>query len=206
MNSQGFGIRVSGFGKKSVMQRSVYDVATLQAKHVSDTLGLAALPARPGFALAILAVVMALGCSPKPNSKTPTLFPETNEVPGWSKGETRTFEADRLWEYIDGDADRYIQAGVLRTLTTDYRYRDKIDAVADIYIMKAPEGTKRIFDSESSAGSQRIQLGDDARLFPATLAFRKGPYFVRLVAYQEDPEVGKALTELAGAIERKLMG
>ncbi len=206
MNSQGFGIRVSGFGKKSVMQRSVYDVATLQAKHVSDTLGLAALPARPGFALAILAVVMALGCSPKPNSKTPTLFPETNEVPGWSKGETRTFEADRLWEYIDGDADRYIQAGVLRTLTTDYRYRDKIDAVADIYIMKAPEGTKRIFDSESSLGSQRIQLGDDARLFPATLTFRKGAYFVRLVAYQEDPEVGKALTELAGAIERKLMG
>jgi hypothetical protein len=206
MNSHGFGIRDSGFGKKSVVQRSAYDVATLQAKHVSHTLGLAALPTRPGFALAILAVVMALGCSPKPNSKTPTLFPETNEVPGWSKGETRTFEADRLWEYIDGDADRYIQAGVLRTLTTDYRYRDKIEAVADIYVMKAPEGARKIFDSESSVGSQPLQLGDSARLFPATLTFRKGPYFVRLVAYQEDPEVGKALTELAGAIERKLMG
>ena len=204
MNSQGFGIRVSDFGKKSVVQRSLYDVATLQAKHVSHTLGLAALPTRPGFALAILAVVMALGCSPKPDSKTPTLFPETNEVPGWSKGETRTFEADKLWEYINGDAERYIQAGVVRTLATDYRYRERIEAVTDIYIMKTPEGAKKIFESESSLGSQRIQLGEDARLFPASLTFRKGPYFVRLVAYQEVPEVGKALTELARAIERRL--
>lgn len=206
MNSQGFGIRVSDFGKKRMAQRSLYDVAAFQGKHVGHTLGLAGLPTRPWLALAILTVVMALGCSSKSDWKTPMLFPETNEVPGWSKGETRTFEASRLWEYIDGDADRYIQAGVLRTLTTDYRYRDKIEAVADIYVMKAPEGARKIFDSESSVGSQPLQLGDSARLFPATLTFRKGAYFVRLVAYQEDPEVGKALTELAGAIERKLMG
>jgi hypothetical protein len=206
MNFQGFGIRVSDFGKKRMAQRSLYDVAALQAKHASYTLGLAALPTRPRLALAILAVVMALGCSPKSDWKTPTLFPETNEAPGWSKGETRTFEASRLWEYIDGDADRYIQAGVLRTMTTDYRYQGKIEAVADIYVMKAPEGAKKIFDSESSVGSQPVQLGDSARLFPATLTFRKGSYFVRLVAYQEDPEMGKALTELARAIEQKLRG
>jgi hypothetical protein len=36
------------------------------------------------------------------------------------------------------------------------------------------------------------------------LTFRKGPYFVRLTAYQEDPEVGKALLELGRAVEKKL--
>lgn len=180
IHDSGFGVRGSGFGN---------DVA---------------FPAYLRIGLGIAALFLAQACAPKPASQSATFFPEGNEVSGWSKGAARTFEADRLWEYIDGDADRYIQAGVLRTLTTDYRYRDKIDAVADIYIMKAPEGAKKIFDSESSDGSQRIQLGDDARLFPASLTFRKGPYFVRLVAYQEDPEMGKALTELARAIERRL--
>jgi hypothetical protein len=166
----------------------------------------AGCPAHLWVGLVIVALFLAQACGPKPVSGPAAFFPETNEVPGWSKAETRTFEADRLWEYIDGDADRYIQAGVERTLTTDYRYHDKVEAVADIYVMKAPESARKIFDAESSVGSQRVQLGEDARLFPASLTFRRGRYFVRLVAYQQDPEMKKALTELARAIEQRLRG
>jgi hypothetical protein len=126
-------------------------------------------------------------------------------VPGWSKaGETRTFQAGNLWEYIDGDAERYLQAGVEKTLTADYRFREKIEAVADVHLMKTTEGARKIFESEASAESQRTVLGDDARLSKGTLTFRKGSYFVRLVAYQEDPEVGKALLDLGRAIEKRL--
>jgi hypothetical protein len=133
------------------------------------------------------------------------LFPESHEVPGWIKsGETRTFEASRLWEYIDGDAEKYLQAGVQKTLTTDFRYKDQIDAAADIHVMANPEGARKIFESAPSVGSQPIVLGDAARLSKGSLTFRKGPYFVRLVAYQEAPEVGNALVELGKAIERKL--
>jgi len=156
------------------------------------------------LAIAMTALLLAPACGPKPVSTPAAFFPESNAVPGWSKGETRTFEADKLWEYIDGDAERYIQAGVVRTLATDYRYQNKVDAAADIYIMKAPEGARKVFDSESPVGSQRLQLGDDAKLYPASLTFRKGPYLVRLVAYKEAPEVGQALVELGKAIERRL--
>jgi hypothetical protein len=180
MNGSGFGIRGSGFGKNE------------------------ALPAQLRIGLAMVALFLAPTCGPKPVSTPAAFFPESNAVPGWSKGETRTFEADKLWEYIDGDAERYVQAGVVRTLATDYRYQGKVDAAADIYIMKAPEGARKVFDSESSVGSQRLQLGDDARLYPASLTFRKGSYFVRLVAYQEAPEVGKALVELGRGIEKRL--
>ena len=61
---------------------------------------------------AMLVAVLASSCGPKSGSKPRTLFPESREVPGWSRtGETRTFEAGNLWQYIDGDADRYVQAG-----------------------------------------------------------------------------------------------
>ena len=63
-----------------------------------------------------------------------TPFPRTGEAPGWARrGETRVFPAADLWQYIDGAADRYLQAGVERVLTADYRYRDRFDAVVDVY-------------------------------------------------------------------------
>ncbi|MEK7408905.1 MAG: DUF6599 family protein [Acidobacteriota bacterium] len=137
--------------------------------------------------------------------KLVTRFPETGEVPGWSRlREMRTFEAADLWQYIDGDAERYIQAGVVRTLTADYRYQNRIDAVAVIHIMGAPEGARKIMESERAAGSQPVSLGDAGRLHGASLIFRKGTYLVRLVAYEDAPEIAKALLALGQAIEAKL--
>jgi len=158
-----------------------------------------------GLMLAILAMVHIPGCSPKPASKAPGLFPETNEVAGWTKAsETRTFQAENLWEYIDGDAERYIQAGVERTQTTDYRFQNKIDAVADVHTMKGPEGPKKLLQSEWSAEAQRSPVGEDGRLFPASLVFIKGRYLVRLVAYEQAPEMSQALVDLGRAIESRL--
>ncbi|MBI4875211.1 MAG: 4Fe-4S dicluster domain-containing protein [Acidobacteria bacterium] len=137
--------------------------------------------------------------------KTASPFPESGEVPGWKRlGETRTFPAGRLWEYINGDADRYLQAGVQRALTTGYRFQDRIDAVADIYVFAQPAGARRIMESESAEGSRPIEIGNAARLYGASLTFCQGNHFVRLIAYQEAPENPNALRDLALAINRRL--
>jgi len=128
-------------------------------------------------------------------------FPETGEVEGWTKsGATRTFAADRLYEYIDGDADRYLKAGVERALTSDYRHRGKIDAVADIFVMKDASGAAGLLESQPPNGSQPVQIGDAGRQYPGTLMFRQGRFFVRLVAYDEGPDVPGALLLLGRAI------
>ncbi len=156
--------------------------------------------------LSALAVAcLLLGCGGKSGSKPATVFPKSNEVPGWSKvGETRTFEASNLWQYIDGDAEKYIRANVQETLTADYRYGNSIEATADVHVMATADGPRNIMDSESAADSQPVALGDAARLYGASLIFRKGRYLVRVVAYEQSPEVGKALVELARGIEKKL--
>ena len=63
------------------------------------------------------------------------------------------------WEYIDGDAERYLQAGVVKTLTSDYKFKGQIDAVADIYFMKSAEGAKKVFEAEPSEGSKPASVG-----------------------------------------------
>jgi len=154
------------------------------------------------FSLCLCASVV-IACTSKRVSKSSAFFP--NDVAGWKKsGQTRIFEADKLWEYIDGDAEKYIQAGVQKTLTADYRYKDKSDAVADVYVMSAPGGARSVFESESALGSEPVELGDGGRLYKGSLTFRKGPYFVRLVAYQDAPDVQDALVALGRGIERRL--
>ena len=97
-----------------------------------------------------------------------------------------------------------MEAGVVTTLTTDYRFQDKIDAVADVHIMRSAEGPKKLLQSEWSAEAQPSPVGDEGRLFPTSLVFIKGRYLVRLIAYEQSPEISQALVELGRAIEGKL--
>jgi hypothetical protein len=132
-------------------------------------------------------------------------FPDSAEAPGWSKSpEVRSFAPSELSNYIDGEAERYLKAGVRSTSTADYKFQSQLQVVADVYTMSTPDGAKAIFDSEPVMEAQSPSLGDAAHLFSQSLIFRKGPYLVRLVAYQESPQTPQALLGLGHAIEKKL--
>jgi len=160
--------------------------------------------------ISTLAMILALagllaGCRAKAPSAPADFFPASQSVESWVKSsDTRTFEASHLWEYIDGDAEKYIQAGVVKTLTSDYRFNNKVDATADVYVMAKPEGAKKIYDSEAGAESHAVEVGEAGRIAKGSLTFHQGPYFVRLVAYEDSPEVTKGLADLAGAINSRL--
>ena len=159
-----------------------------------------------GLLLLMLGVAMLLHSSCKRQSgNDQSFFPASNEVAGWAKtGEIRTFEAADLWKYIDGEAERYLKAGVRRVSTTDYKFQNKVDAVVDIYTMGNAEGAEKIFKSEPAVDVKPIQLGDDARLSNQSLVFRKGAYLVRIVAFEESAETEQALLDLGRGIELRL--
>ena len=130
--------------------------------------------------LAVMALSFSLACGSKSTPKPAAFFPESNEVKGWAKtGETRIFPAKELWQYIDGDADKYVKAGVEETLTADYSYGDKVEAVADVFVMSDAAGATKVFESQPAEGSQPVQLGDAARLYKGSVTLRKGRYFPR---------------------------
>jgi len=156
------------------------------------------------LSLLVIALLLDASCKRQPGTEG-SFFPASDEVAGWAKtGDMRTFEAADLWKYIDGEAERYLKAGVQRVSTIDYKFQNKVDAVVDIYTMGNAEGAEKAFKSETVVDAKAIQLGDDARLSSQRLVFRKGAYLVRIVAFEESTETQQALLQLGHGIGLRL--
>lgn len=148
-----------------------------------------------------LCLIGVVACRHEPATRT-SLFPSSNAVKGWvMTKDIRTFSADDLWKYIDGEAERYLKAGVRSVSTADYKFGDKFDAVVDTYTMADAAGAEKILQSEPAANAQPAQVGDSARMYSQSFVFRKGRYLVRITGYQESPEIQGALLQLARGIE-----
>lgn len=154
-------------------------------------------------AVAIVIVVAAAGTGCK--KKVSNSFPASDAVAGWQKtSDTRTFAAKDLWQYIDGDAEQYISAGVVTTSTSDYKYQSKLEAVVDVYTMGDANGARKILEKGLTPDAKTVQLGDAGVAYTQSIVFRKGPQLVRIVAYESTPDTPQALLALAHGVESKL--
>ncbi len=154
--------------------------------------------------LAVLmgALLMVAGCKKSAESQP---LPASNEIAGWEKsGETRTFTPANLSDYIDGGAEQYLKAGFKGASTSEYKFQNKIEAVADVYRMSNADAAKAIYDADPAGNASAVSLGDAARAFTQSVIFRKGPYLVRLVAYQDSPDAQRALVDLGRGIEKRI--
>ena len=132
-------------------------------------------------------------------------MPQTGSAAGWTKsGETRNFAAAELWNYIDGGAEQYVQAGVVTTATSDYKYQGKLEAVVDVHTFSDTAGARNIFEASPAANGKPVALGDAGLSFAQSTVFRKGPYLVRIVAYESNRGTQDALLALAHSVEAKL--
>lgn len=155
--------------------------------------------------IAVLTATLVAGGSTACRKAKVDPFPVSNAIAGWQKtDETRTFEAKDLWEYIDGDAEHFVQAGVVTTSTSDYSYNGKIEAVIDIHTMADANGARKILETGKTQEAKSIQLGDEGMQYAQSLTFRKGPYLVRIVAYELTADTPQALLALARGVEARL--
>jgi hypothetical protein len=151
--------------------------------------------------LPVLVAVAVSGCKSAPRNA----FPASSEIAGWQKtSDTRVFAAKDLWQYIDGDSEQYLQAGVMSTATADYKFQNRLEAVIDVHTMRDASGASHMLDVGRSADARSVQIGDSGFAYAQSLAFRKGPYLVRIVAYQLSPEAPEAMAALARGVEARL--
>lgn len=139
--------------------------------------------------LPLLALLLP-GCS-GPDSGFP-------EVEGWiQSGEILTYEADNLWEYINGAAELFIDYGVETCRTTDL-VSDEVTVTVEIYDMGTPLNAFGIFNLESSGRGEPFPDAVEALISPPYQALLlKGANYIKVNTFTGEltEAVGRTLLE-----------
>ena len=164
------------------------------------------MPSRIRFArLTLVVAALALTLTATGCRKKADALPASGAVAGWQKtGDTRTFAAKDLWQYIDGDAEQYVAAGVVTTATSEYKYNNALEAVVDVYTMKDEAGAHKMLTTGQTPDAKSAGVGDESVQYAQSLSFRKGAVLVRIVAYQSGADTSPAMLSLAHGVADKL--
>ncbi len=130
------------------------------------------------------------------------------EVPkGWKRdGDVKSFVGQKLYDSIDGAADRFFQYAFREQYVARYSVGDPEKSVTvEVYDMGTPEDAFGIFSAHDNVMSEHTGIGLAATISEMNLDFCQGKYFVRLLAIGfGDGEAGKPLRAFAGTIEANI--
>jgi hypothetical protein len=146
------------------------------------------------YLTAIIAAITLLSCSDQGSD-----FPEVN---GWAQtGEVRTFDADNLWEYINGAAELFVEYDVQTCRTADLNSGD-LTVTVDLYDMSTPLNAFGIFVRERPLAGAPLPNATEATVSPPYQALMlKGATYVKVNAIEGelDEASGRQLLEALAA-------
>jgi hypothetical protein len=133
-------------------------------------------------------------------------LPADGEMPGWSMvTEPEHYEADNLWEYINGQADFFIDYGFVRVDTAEYRNdQESSSVVLEIYRMGRAQEAFGIFAAERTRDDRPLEIGAGAYLGANVLGFWQAEQYVKLTSFDEGPAVEQALIGFAEEISSRI--
>ena len=106
-----------------------------------------------------------------------------------------------LWEYINGGAELYHNYGFVEVATADYS-KDSAEIVADVYRFSSGVNAYGLYSMLRPEEADVIMLGTEGYLSPSSIQFVRGPYLIRVVAYDDSDETNLALVNLAYALNK----
>ncbi len=126
-------------------------------------------------------------------------------VPGWAQeGELRQFEAENLFEYMDGNAEGYIIYNFEKMNGISCK-SGETTIVIDVSTLTDPEYAYGLFSSNRNPTVPIEKIGAAGQVTNRRLIFVKDKYYVELAANPEG-EHSEALRKFAALIEKQISG
>ena len=126
-------------------------------------------------------------------------------VAGWEQnGASRTFQADNLFEYVDGDAEGYLIYDFLQMQNLTCKSGDDT-IVIDVSEMSDSEGAYGLFLARLDPHQPVAPIGMGGQIQSQHAAFCKGTYYVELSATPEKNHT-PALQAFVTAIAKQISG
>ena len=131
--------------------------------------------------------------------------PDCKLVSGWTQqGEARSFVADNLFEYMDGNAEGYLIYNFVKMSGVSCQ-SGAVTLVFDVSEMAEPESAYGIFMSNRDPRLPTEKLGMAGQIQPRRGVFAKDKYYVELAANPEGDHTA-VLRAFLTAMEKRLPG
>jgi hypothetical protein len=170
-----------------------------------------AAPAAAPGGLSQAEVDAELATVPAPQRALAALLPLTDVSPGWvvaKSGERHieTFNAENLFEKIDGRAESFIQYDVVGMAYTYYHPLGDESSEAQLYIFEMKDALKAFgkYGSEKPEDVQVAPLGSDGYTTAGSVFFYSGPYYVQVITTSDDPKVAAFALDLAKNVAQRI--
>lgn len=143
-------------------------------------------------------MLMVMG---SPQEQPPLSLPA--EIGGWKwDGKVDTYNADTIFDYIDGIGEIYRAYNMQRVWVYRYEKADHPDLTVDLFEMGAPDDAFGVFTFERDGEDAGIGQGSDYA--GGMLRFWKERYFVVISAQQESEELRQVILRLGKTIARAI--
>lgn len=119
--------------------------------------------------------------------------------------ETRVFSGESLSKYIDGGAEIYHTYNFVEVATADYR-AGNVEMTADVYGFDNSEDAYGLYANFRPDGALDAKLGAESFETSNSVDLVKGPYVVRVIAFEDSETALEAVLTLASQIDSLIPG
>lgn len=169
-----------------------------------------AAPATPPPGLPKGVAEAEVAAVPAPQQTIASMLPLTDIPPGWIVGKSgehyiESFNADNLFEKIDGRAESFIQYNVKGMAYTYYQPADDESNEVQLYIFEMADTLKALgkYGSEKPEEAKVINVGSEGYTTAGSTLFYAGPYYTQIVSTKDDPKFEAFALELAKRIAER---
>jgi hypothetical protein len=164
-----------------------------------------ASPAPPtGDGLSPAEIQAELTSVPEPQRPIAAMLPLAELPPGWTVAKSgdrhlETFNAENLYEKIDGRAESFIQYGVKGMAYAFYHPTGDPSNELQLYIFEMGDPLKALgkYGSEKPEEFTPAAVGSEGYLSAGSLLFYAGRYYTQIVSTQDDAKFAAFALELA---------
>ena len=125
------------------------------------------------------------------------------DFPGIELEDSRVFNGNALWGYINGGADIYLEYGFDKLLAQKIKYEGK-QYVVDIYKMNNSESAFGIFSVSFLSCDEKLPNTSFSCVTPYQVQFVQGPYYISIVNENGSSAEQKLCKEFANILESKI--
>ncbi len=150
---------------------------------------------------------------PAPQRELAKLLPLDEAPQGWEVGEMgdghlETFNAENLYEKIDGRAESFVQYDVTGMSYTNYHPKGDDSGEVQLYVFAFASPLKAFgkYGSEKPQDTETVAIGDEGYTAAGSVSFYRDKYFVQVVSTSDDPKFAKFSEDVARIVSAKIGG